>query len=265
MLKATVILLQKLLAKKGFNEVKPDGIIGPKTMAAVNSLIGMKATFNNEQKLVAALQLLAIENGIRTGEVDGLWGQETSVAADALVNLVNTGKVPPPWRPDETTVNSAQNNWPVQGEASLTAFYGPAGPSQLVKVPVPYPHKLSWDLNISVNSIQAHVKVKDSLQRVLAKVLAHYGQEEIKRLKLDVWGGCYNLRLKRGGTTPSTHSWGIALDYDPDRNQLKWGADKAAFARPEYEAWWRFWEEEGWVSLGRTRNFDWMHVQAARL
>ena len=25
------------------------------------------------------------------------------------------------------------------------------------------------------------------------------------------------------------------------------------------------WEEEGWISLGRARDFDWMHVQAARL
>ena len=69
----------------------------------------------------------------------------------------------------------------------------------------------------------------------------------------------------RGGTRWSTHAWGIAIDYDPDRNQLKWGRDRAAFARPEYDAWWRLWEEEGWVSLGRTRNYDWMHVQAAKL
>ena len=41
--------------------------------------------------------------------------------------------------------------------------------------------------------------------------------------------------------------------------------DKATFAKPEYERWWQCWEEEGWLSLGRTRNFDWMHVQAAKL
>lgn len=51
----------------------------------------------------------------------------------------------------------------------------------------------------------------------------------------------------------------------PDRNQLKMGRDRAVFARPDYDVWWRCWEEEGWTSLGRTRNYDWMHVQAARL
>ena len=37
------------------------------------------------------------------------------------------------------------------------------------------------------------------------------------------------------------------------------------FWGPEYDAWWRCWESEGWVSLGRLRNFDWMHIQAAKL
>jgi len=61
------------------------------------------------------------------------------------------------------------------------------------------------------------------------------------------------------------HSWGIAVDYDPVKNKLKWGRDKASLPKGEYDMWWKFWEEEGWVSLGRQRNFDWMHVQAAKL
>jgi hypothetical protein len=61
------------------------------------------------------------------------------------------------------------------------------------------------------------------------------------------------------------HIWGIAMDYDPNRNKLRWNSDKAVFAREEYRRWWEFWEEEEWVSLGRSRNFDWMHVQAARI
>ena len=77
-------------------------------------------------------------------------------------------------------------------------------------------------------------------------------------------GGCLNVRRMRGGTRWSTHSWGIAMDYDPEQNQWKWGRDRATLALPEYDAWWRLWEEEGWTSLGRTKNFDWMHVQAAK-
>jgi hypothetical protein len=36
-------------------------------------------------------------------------------------------------------------------------------------------------------------------------------------------------------------------------------------AQPEYAPFLDLWEAEGFVSLGRARNFDWMHVQAARL
>ena len=61
------------------------------------------------------------------------------------------------------------------------------------------------------------------------------------------------------------HSWGIAIDYDPDNNALHWGRDRASFALPAYDKWWDYWEAEGWVSLGRAKNFDWMHVQAARV
>ena len=61
------------------------------------------------------------------------------------------------------------------------------------------------------------------------------------------------------------HSRGIALDYDPTRYKLRWGRDRAHLAGADYEDWWQCWEAEGWVSLGRTRNFDWMRVQAAKL
>ena len=102
------------------------------------------------------------------------------------------------------------------------------------------------------------------LQRMRLIVLAHYGPDGVRELRLDRYGGCFNPRKKRGGTSWSTHAWAIALDFDPERNRLQWGRERAAFARPEYHRWWELWEEEGWVSLGRVANFDWMHVQAAR-
>jgi hypothetical protein len=99
---------------------------------------------------------------------------------------------------------------------------------------------------------------------VLAGVLGHYGPAGVRELRLDLYGGCFSPRKKRGGTSWSTHAWAVALDFDPERNRMPWGRDRAAFAHPEYDPWWALWESEGWVSLGRTADFDWMHVQAVR-
>jgi hypothetical protein len=167
------------------------------------------------------------------------------------------------WR-DEEPLAVNPNHWPDQNEANLNTFFGAVGTNQANLV-LPYPHRVAWNVRQTIHSFSCNSKVHDSAQRALTKVFDHYGMERIKELRLDRWGGCLNVRKMRGGSKWSMHSWGIAIDYDPDRNQLKWGRDKAAFAQPEYDSWWRFWEEEGWVSLGRTRNYDWMHVQAAKL
>ncbi|MCB9232050.1 MAG: M15 family peptidase [Bacteroidia bacterium] len=215
-----------------------------------------------ERKLVAFIQLLAKDQKIETGAIDGLWGPMTDFAYGSLVYLEEHGKLPDPWR--DIPPNPANpNGWPVEKEADLVKFYGEVG-THLTSVDVPYTLKINWDVGQKVNRFTCHEKVASSVVRVLTKVKNHYGVERIAQLHLDLWGGCYNKRKKRGGTQWSTHAWGIAIDFDTERNKLEWGRDQAAFARPEYDRWWEFWEEEGWVSLGRVANYDWMHVQAAR-
>lgn len=63
----------------------------------------------------------------------------------------------------------------------------------------------------------------------------------------------------------SMHSWGIAFDFDPERNGFRTRAPAAEFSLPVYRDWFEIWEAEGAVSLGRARNYDWMHIQFARL
>lgn len=146
-------------------------------------------------------------------------------------------------------------------QQEIIDFYGEPGENQ-VRLYLPYPMKLSWDKSKTIKSFYCHEKVKDSLFEILKSTLAYYGIEEIERLGLDIWGGCFNVRKKRGGDTFSLHSWGIAIDLDPDNNRLKWKSDKAHFAKSEYDMFWTFVEENGWKGLGRSRNFDWMHIQA---
>lgn len=38
--------------------------------------------------------------------------------------------------------------------------------------------------------------------------------------ELKTWDGCFNIRKKRGGSTMSLHSWGIAIDMNCSSNSL---------------------------------------------
>lgn len=264
MIKKAIKLIQSQLNAKGFDAGPEDGILGSQTLNAVNQVKGMPQEWTSSRKAVAFIQMLAKENGIESGPIDGYWGPQTEFAFDSLIQIIDEKKEPAIWRPEELS-DQNPNRWPGQTpESELVQFYGQVGQNQTL-IDLPYSHRLSWQTGTVITRFQCHEKVHDSLHRVLTRVLDRYGLEEIRRLRLDLWGGCFNDRSMRGGTRHSMHSWGIAIDYDPDRNRLQWGRDRAVFAKSEYDAWWKLWEQEGWVSLGRTRNFDWMHVQAAKL
>jgi hypothetical protein len=147
--------------------------------------------------------------------------------------------------------------------ADLDRIFGPAaGPASTAgRCVLPFPFVIAWDKSQRVNSFACHALVAPALTTIFAKAAKHYGEKEYRRLRLDLFGGCFNHRPMRGGTRLSTHSWGIAVDLDPQRNQLKWGRDRAAFAQPEYAPFWKIVESHGGVSLGRARNMDWMHFQ----
>lgn len=278
---AAVRLAQRRLRDNDYEPGPVDGDLGPLTEAGLDRMLEDRGaelssahgediiSGSRNRKLAAYIQLLAHDAGIDAGPVDGLWGPQTDYAFNALHHLDEYGEPPDDWRDTPEIANP--NDWPVETTDALTDYYGTPGGSfdapdpPLTSIDLPYPHRLSWDRRQVVRRVRCHERVADSLTRVLTRVKDFYGMDDIKELRLDVFGGCFNPRRKRGGSSWSTHAWGVALDYDPERNQLKWGRDRAAFANPEYRPWWSFWEEEGWISLGRTQNFDWMHVQAARL
>jgi hypothetical protein len=80
---------------------------------------------------------------------------------------------------------------------------------------------LNWASSTKVKKISCHKLVADKLVAIFKEILAVYGIEKIKALQLDDFGGCFNYRKMRGGTQLSLHSWGVAIDLDPDRNLLK--------------------------------------------
>lgn len=150
------------------------------------------------------------------------------------------------------------SKFPEETGSELLKFYGFPG-ENLKRLKFPYQMYYNGK---KCSSTRVHEKVYDSLLRIYNNVLAAYGTDKIKELGLDQFAGCFNIRKMRGGTKMSTHSWGIAIDHDHKNNTLRMKKPQARFSKEEYDVWWWIWEQEGWYSLGREHNYDWMHIQA---
>lgn len=227
-----------------------DGQVGRQSLAAAWRVPGMEALeailgpVSPARRVIMAAQAVLEVQGFDPGPIDGFWGPSTDAAFMA-------------WRGDRL---------PHRGD-DLAAAFGPAGGPRCTRgrIAVPWRMVLAWDQGQVISEIRCHELVAESGQRAFDRIAAAYSPVQLRDLGLHLFGGCFNHRAKRGGTSLSTHAYGLAIDFDPARNRLTWGADRARLAQPDAVPFWQAWEAEGWVSLGRARNFDWMHVQAVAL
>lgn len=209
--------------------VDADGIFGPLTTAAVADKLRTDRTLRAIQKAVGA-------------DVDGIFGKQTAAFIKTALGL----------------------GWPSQAEVrSGDSVFGKAGREEnLVSIKPAY--QLYYDGH-PVKTIRVHKLIAKAVSAALEEVLDEYGQERIHELGLDNYGGSYNNRTTASGRSLSMHAWGIALDFYPERNTYEMRKPYASLSRPECRAWWEIWERHGAVSLGRERDYDWMHLQFATL
>jgi hypothetical protein len=160
--------------------------------------------------------------------------------------------------------------WPNEHDTrELVTFYGDpvlhssVNPKwerdNIVDLIPPYPMRYSW--GPPVTRLRFHRKCKDAFGEALRAIQKLYGsQKEIEAHRLHLTGGSLMVRLKRGSHSSwSIHSYGAALDVDPQHNPFpaKW--------RPGFiplEAAHAF-ETCGLVWRGANGDVDSMHFQAA--
>lgn len=157
---------------------------------------------------------------------------------------------------------SPPTQWPKEAEAGN--FYGRSDGSSkweagnLVSFPAPYALFMDGQ---RIRNIRCHKLVKDSLTRILNKILELYKTPEaIHAVGLDQYDGCYNFRPVRGSSSRlSMHSYGAAIDFDSEHNPL--GATHGRMPREVVAIF----KAEGWRWGGDyTNRKDWMHFEACR-
>ena len=224
---------------------------GPKL--AADGVFGRKTT--------KALVNFQIHAGV---SADGIAGPQTWAALESAPDAPRkvmdppTNPAPPTASPISDTPSSDRPYY-----SGIVEEYGdPEDWSYLKRVNLPF--VLHYG-DQPVRSTLVHEKVSQSLLTAMTQILGHYGLEQIEALRINHnYGGLVNKRKMRGGTQWSTHSWGVAIDLNHSENQLRWGADRALFAKPEYKPLLDIFERNGWYNLGRHKNFDFMHFQAVR-
>lgn len=170
---------------------------------------------------------------------DGFWGPKSEAACRSHLRAL----MPTP------------NPWPATDQASLSAFYGPAGDESRLVFANVAGLGVKYD-NVPVHRIRCHAKVAESLVRVLTAI-----SKGPEKFTLALFAGVYNNRKMRGGTLPSLHARGAAIDLDPgdNGNHTHWPV-KATMPLSIMEEFAR----EGWLSAGAFWSRDAMHFQSTR-
>lgn len=213
--------------------VTVDGKLGPVTLAALARRLSCVPTWTACQEELEV-------------KADGIFGVKSLRAALKALEV----EAPPAW-PTQALVRTGVSDFGRAGDES-----------NLVSVIPPY--TLYYE-GKAVKTISVHRLIARHVRAALEEVLAAYGPTEIRRLGLDQYSGCYNYRATASGKTLSMHAWGIALDFSADGNAFSTHAPKATLSHPDCRKWWEIWESHGAVSLGRERDYDWMHLQFAAL
>lgn len=253
--------IQVFLRDLGVYNQGLDGKIGPKTYKAILAALledGIQAKYWNEKRLLIGVQqMMFLRCGLQEAEVGPVDGYDGPRFDASFRHFQDLQRTHPMWVDD----SHIPRVWPSQRD--VPAFFGPPG-TDLVKMSLPYPMVLDWNPTETIKQVTVHRLVSESLESVLMEVRNAYG-DAVFHNGLNRYGGTFNMRPMTGNSQKmSMHSWGIAIDIWPSQNKYEWTKQQAELARPDYEPLWACFEREGWVSLGRQRDRDWMHVQAAR-
>lgn len=237
-------------------QITMDGLSGPRIyeVYSINEDLLPNSYKNNIQFITRGVSHKIDNNGWYTTleSFSGPRPQGTTLTPLAITNL-----------PEASSTTSQIN---------IRNTYGEPGESNLVNWAPPYPMYYQAERRTKSTSgpqtktLRIHKDVVPLFDSAFKEILNTYGLDKINELGLNVHSGTYNLRSKTSGKNLSLHSWGIAIDLLSSENPYKGKTSKttppATFSNPEYKQFIDIMEKNGLYSLGKAKDFDWMHFQA---
>ena len=211
--------LQSRLTAHGFCPGPIDGIVGDQTVAAIRAFEkanGLPVNGTADETVVKALRAPA--------------GIVTPKEMAAIPDRDAEPDIRPRLKPRSKIV------WPRQSQVS--AIFGEVGAAQ-TRIEIPFDMVLAWDTGRRITRMTLHEKVAPSAERALNRIADIYSDAERRDLGLNLFGGSLNVRRMRGGSKYSMHSWGIAIDFDPQRNRLSWKQPKARLSHDDALPFWQ--------------------------
>lgn len=124
-----------------------------------------------------------------------------------------------------------------------------------------YAHMTLWDvpaeINTSIPVIPNKIYCNKDMVIPLEKAFRNIMTAGIAK-ELKTWDGCFNIRKKRGLSSLSLHSWGIAIDINAAWNQLN---QKPTMSSALVKCF----TDAGFEWGGTWTRLDGMHFQLSRI
>lgn len=260
--------IQSLLASAGFYKGGIDGDAGPKTISAVDAVLGDYAKgWPLDRRLIAAAQTILNDAGFEAGGVDGFAGHNTKNAFDQWRFFqVHGHREVVSRKPLRPPSGGHGQNLPRQRD--VAEYYGRPGreiEASLKTIDLPFSLRLDYNLHQKVKRVTLHEKCAPSFVEAMTDVRDHYGAAQMRDLGIDRYAGGYNHRKMRGGNSWSMHAYGCAVDFYAQPNGLRMKCPQALFCGSEYKPFLDIMEGHGWLPAVRLWGKDAMHFQQARL
>lgn len=121
------------------------------------------------------------------------------------------------------------------------------------------PNMILWDVpaHLEIGVIPKRIYCnKDLVKPLEAAFKALIDTGRVTELK--TWDGCFNIRKKRGLSSMSLHSWGIAIDVNAFEN----GLGKQPKLSPEFV---KCFTDNGFIWGGTWRRLDGMHFELSKI